>query len=350
MQIRDLIGVVAAVRLNQHHHMTESESVHGKAEPGLQVTGPVRRSPALLDALTGLGGDGLPPPLVIGEAQMIQWLTIQALRSIGATSEQALHQCLAIAGERFPTKGHSLLLKPLQDGQTAGGGVESHPVGQPTVPHRIVRQHQGHPPLIGVGLSQPHPTAGMIHEPADAVVIGNHPRNRGGEPGIIRAQITETAGPRAETGIQLRHDHLEREVQRCQSAAAREPFLPASSADQQLKHRQIQVIPQRTAEPGIRTAHGCEGRATDHDLNLFAAQQVLHSALNGGITQAAHPQKTWTEALRSQSRGQGFRKTQITALKQRAIEDDTDTRPSVGLPVPGRWVGHRVHAAGILRL
>ena len=187
MQIRDLIRVVAAVGLNQHHHMAESKSVDGKAASGVQVTRAAGGTPAGFDPLSGVRGNRVPPPLVLGEAQMIQRRTIQTFRSVGATSEQALHQCLSIAGKRIRTQLQTLLLKPVQDRQTTGGGVESHPVRQPTVTDRIVRQHQRHPALVDGRGSEPHPMAGMIHEPVDAVVIGGHAGNRRGESGIIRA-------------------------------------------------------------------------------------------------------------------------------------------------------------------
>ena len=347
MEIRDLIRVVAAVGLNQHHHMAESQSVDGEAACGVQVTGAAGGAPARFDPLSGVRGDAVPPPLVLGEAQMIQGRTIQTFRSVGATSEQALHQCLSIAGERIPTQLQTLLLKPVQDRQTTGGSVESHPVRQPAITHRIVRQHQRHMALVDGRGPEPHPMAGMIHKPVDAVVIGGHAGNRRGESGIIRAQVTESAGSCAEARIQLGHDHLKGEVQRCQASAARQPLVTASSADQQLQHRQIKVIPEWAAEAGISTANGCERGAADHDLNLFAVQQVLHAALHGRVTKAAHPEKAWTETLTPQFSVQRLGKTQVSALMQRSIKNNTDPRPCLGLPVPGQWVGHRTHTAGI---
>ena len=95
MEIGDLIGVIAAIRLDQHHHMAEAQAMNGKPLVWIQIAGGFWRSPTGFDQASSRFRNAGPPLLIGGEGQMIQRWAVLSFRCIGATGQQLLHQAIA---------------------------------------------------------------------------------------------------------------------------------------------------------------------------------------------------------------------------------------------------------------
>ena len=95
MEIGDLIGVVAAIRLDQHHHMPEAQAVNGKALVWIQVAGGFWSTPSGFDQTSSRLRNSSPPRLISDEGQMIQGWAVLSLRCVRATGQQQLHQAIA---------------------------------------------------------------------------------------------------------------------------------------------------------------------------------------------------------------------------------------------------------------
>ena len=95
MEIGDLIGVIAAIRLDQHHHMAEAQAMNGKPFFWIQIAGGFWRSPTGFDQASSRFWNAGPPLLIGGEGQMIQRWAVLSFRCIGAAGQQLLHQAIA---------------------------------------------------------------------------------------------------------------------------------------------------------------------------------------------------------------------------------------------------------------
>ena len=255
MQISDLLRVVPPVRLQQNHHMTEAQTMDGKALPSVQIAGLIRGSPSFLDQPLSLRRHRAPPELIVSQRQMVQRWSVQSFRRIGAPLHQLFDQGIAALRTGDRSKVVALLIQPAEHVGEAGWGVEPNTIGHAPIPDRIVGQHHGNPPLRCRRFAEINPACGVFHQPVDAAGVGSLGCNRGGECSSRRFLLTEGTGSCGDATVQLGHHHLQRQIQGLQPPAAGIPVFVRSTAGQQLQDRAVQLFPQRAAQSSLVASH-----------------------------------------------------------------------------------------------
>ena len=146
-----------------------------------------------------------------------------AFRIVGSPPQQGLHQRIATGRQIVCAEIQAFLAQPIQDGDTGGGGVQSHTVGEATISDGVVGQNEADPPLRCWGRLKLHPAPGMLHDPIETLTIG-HQRWDGRRQAIgVGLEIAKCTGARGDSSIQFRHHNLQGQIQRIQSPAAALP-------------------------------------------------------------------------------------------------------------------------------
>ena len=347
------VAVVAPGRLDQQHDPIKPQAPNrkGGCAAGVELQLPIRlrRPPDGFQTLATGRRQALVPKLVVGEAQLAQGRPVAALRIVAAAGQQGPDQGIAIGRQGSGAEAVALLRQPGEHQGDAGGGVQTHPIGEPAVAGGVVGEHQGHAALGSAAAPQLDPVVGEGHDPLQPLRIGLQALQRRAQPIAGPGHLLEGPHPGGDPAIQFRQGDLQAEIERSQADAALLPAALRPATTEQLQHGQLQALPERRAEAGVFELDGGEAGAAEHRLGRFALQQITHTPLYGGIPQAAHPQRPRRQALGSEFLQAGLHQRQITGLQQGAIQNQPHPRPWIRPPVVGqrirtgmqlRWLGH----------
>ena len=262
------------------------------------------------------------------------------LRVVAATLQQPVDEGIAIGGQigGLP-KVVAGLRQPAEHQGGAGGGVQTHAIGQATVAIGIVGQHQGHPPLGGGRQPQACPGTGELGDPVQPFDVRFVAVQGGGEGVAGGAAFLEGPHPGGQTPIQFRQGHLQAEVERGQADAALGPVRAAAATAQHLQHRHPQPLPQGGPQARLLKRHRSKTRAAKHRLHLLPPQQIGHAPLHGPVPQAADPQAPWCEPTPAQGRQQRLHHRQIPRLPEGPVQDDPHPGAGLVAPVVGKGIG-----------
>ena len=156
-----------------------------------------------------------------------------------------------------------------------------------------------------------------------------------GQARISSGQLLKGSNACADATVELRHRHLQGQIQGGQTNWTGAPSLLRLGAAEQLEDRNTERVPQRGTEPCFSELHGGEGGGADHSRHLLALEQIQGSSLDPWVPKAADPESPRGEPLCSEGVEQGLGQGQITGLQERPVEDDTDTRSDIVTPVVG---------------